>query len=292
MARKRILLIDTSSVLHNVKHSGAKRLKEKDKSTYIIFGFLLKLQLLMQKTKAHVSVFATDSHPDDSIRKKIYPPYKLKRNSREKTEEEEAMDAIAWPQFDSIEQEVLPQMGYSNVFGTKGLEADDVIGSICKTYSNCEIVIVTSDHDMYQLISPTVCIIKPKDMQYYTKAKFVKEYGIEPKMWKRVKAISGCSTDEVAGVPGVGEKTVLKYLKGELPEHWKSYQSIESKEGKRITNRNKSLVILPFRRTPEYDVQPDKISKIRLHEMAKKYGFRSIISDLENWVRILKGRGI
>jgi len=289
MARKRILLVDTSSILHHVKHSGANRLKEKDKPTYIIWGFLLKLQLLMQKTKAHVCAFATDSLPEDSIRKKIYPPYKVKRNTREKTEKELALDAIAWPQFHAVEQEVLPSMGYSNIFMTKGLEADDIIGRICKSYKNCEIIIVTSDQDMYQCLSPQVCILKPKTMSYYTKAMFEKEFGIEPKMWKRVKAIGGCSTDEVKGVPGVAENTALKFVKGELPEHWKSYKAIMSKEGKRVINRNKSLVILPLRRTPDYDVQHDKVSKIKVQGMAKKYGFKSILMDLENWTRILKG---
>jgi 5'-3' exonuclease len=291
MTRKRILLIDTSSVLHIVKHAGGKNLKAKDKTTYITLGFLFKLQQLMQKTKPSVCVFATDSLPEDSIRKKIYPKYKLKRNTREKSEEEIALDALAWPQFDAVEKEVLPMMGFSNVFMTKGLEADDIIGRICKSYKNCEIVIVTSDQDMYQLLSPTTCILKPKTSTYYTKKMFVKEYGIEPKMWKRVKAIGGCSTDEVKGVPGVAENTALKFIKGELPKHWKSHKAILSKEGKRVINRNKSLVILPFRRTPEYDVQPDRVSKIRVQGMANQFGFKPILSDLENWTRILKGWG-
>ncbi len=291
MARKRILLMDTSSVLHIVKHAGGKHLKEKDKSTYIILGFLFKLQLLMQKTKPNVCAFATDSLPEDSVRRKMYPGYKFKRNTREKSEADLALDAIAWPQFDAMEQEVLPMMGYSNIFLTKGLEADDIIGKICKSYKNCEIIIVTSDQDMYQLLTPTTCILKPKTSTYYTKAMFLKEYGIEPYMWKRVKAIGGCSTDEVKGVQGVAENTALKYIKGELPEHWKSYKAIISKEGKRVINRNKSLVILPFRRTPEYDVQPDRVSKIRVQGMAKQYGFKAILSDLENWTRILKGWG-
>ena len=71
MKRKRILLVDTSSILHAVKHSGIAQLKNRDKPTYIMFGFLLKLQQLMQKTKANVVVFACDSLPEDSVRKKL-----------------------------------------------------------------------------------------------------------------------------------------------------------------------------------------------------------------------------
>jgi len=286
--KKRILLLDTSSVLHIIKH-GNKNIKKKDQSTYIIFGFLLKLQLLMRKTKANICVFATDSMPEDSLRKKIYPNYKLKRNTKEKTEKELKLDAMAWPQFDLVEQDILPSMGYSNIFNTKGFEADDIIGKICKTYRNNEIVIVTSDQDMYQLLTDTVCILKPSTNTYYTKAKFIKEYGIEPKMWKRIKSMAGCTSDEVKGVSGVGEKTALKFLKNELPTHYKTYESLTSREGKDIINRNKSLVILPFRGTPNYKITEDRISKIKINNMAKKYNFPSICSDLDDWYLTLKG---
>ena len=289
MKSKRILLIDTSSVLHTIKH-GTKQIREKDKSTYILFGFLLKLQLLMKKTKANTCIFARDSHPNMSIRKKISPGYKQKRNSN-KTPEQIKLDAIAYPQFTTIEEEILPEMGYTNVLYTERLEADDIIGSICKTYNKLEIVIVTNDQDMYQLLTDTTCILNPKTMQYFSKADFIKKYEINPNMWKRVKAIGGCSSDEVPGVQGVAEKTAIKYIKGILPHHHKTYKAIHSKEGKRVINRNKSLVILPFRRTPIYDIKPDRLSKIKIQGVAKKYGFKPIETDVETWTRVLKGWG-
>lgn len=287
MKLKRILLIDTSSILHTVKH-GNKKIRKKDQSSYIMMGFLLKLQSMVKKTRADVVAFATDSHPADSIRKKIYPPYKEKRGSN-KTDEQKALDAIAYPQFKTVEERILPDMGYMNVLRTDRLEADDIIGSICKSYNNCEIIIVTTDHDMYQCLTDTTCILNPKTMQYFSKKDFVKKYEICPDMWKRVKAIAGCISDEVSGVPGVAEKTVLKFLTGNLPTHYKTYQAIHSEEGKKIINRNKSLVILPFRGTPKYKLVEDRISKIRLHNVAKDYGFMSIVTDLENWYKILKG---
>lgn len=286
---KRVLLVDTSSLLHAVKHSGFKQLRHKDRPTYITFGFLMKLQHLMKNTKANVTVFACDSLREDSIRKKIYPPYKEKRNTKEKTEKEIEMDAIAFPQFKEVQEDILPKIGYSNIFKTKGLEADDIIGSICKEYTQCEIIIVTTDHDMYQLLTQKICIINPKTMQYFTKKAFTLKYGILPEMWKRVKAIGGCSSDEVKGVPGVQEKTALKYIKGELPSHYKSFIMIESAEGRRVMNRNKPLVILPFRRTPSYEIRDDRISKMKLHNVASEYGFMSVVTDIEHWNRTLGG---
>ena len=287
MIQKRILLIDTSSILHTVKHQN-KKIRKKDQSSYVMYGFLLKLQLLMRKTRSNAVVFARDSNSEQSVRKKIYPPYKEKRKHN-KTPEQKAKDAIAYPQFKAIEEHILPSLGYMNIFRTERLEADDIIGSICKTYNKCEIIIVTSDQDMYQCLTDNICVMNPKTMKFFTKANFIKKYNICPDMWKRVKAIGGCTSDCVTGVPGVAEKTVLKYLTGKLPHNYKSYKAIHSELGKKIIKRNKSLVILPFRGTPKYKLVEDRISRIRLHNVANDYGFMAIISDLENWYRILRG---
>ena len=291
MAKKnRILLVDSSAILHVVKHSGVKQIKAKDKSTYILFAYLLKLQYFMQKTRADICVFARDGHPKDSIRSKIFPEYKKKRNEKkEKTEEQLALDAITYPQFITVEEEILPGIGFNNIFQEKQLEADDIIGRVCKTYTNCEIIIVTTDQDMYQLLTDTICVLNARSNTYFTKAKFIAKYGIEPKMWKRVKSYGGCSTDEVPGVPGVAEKTAIKYIRGELPSHYKTFKAIESKIGRKLINRNKSLVILPFRGTPEYRIKEDSISKIKLQGVAREFGFNAILNDLERWTRIFKG---
>lgn len=152
--------------------------------------------MIMRKTRADITVFATDSNTEDSVRRKLYPTYKFKRSTREKTDEEIALDELAYPQFEEVENYVLPTMGYRNIFNFKGFEADDIIGKVCKTYPMAEIIIVTSDHDMYQLLTDRACIMKPKTMQYYTKKSFEKEYRIKPHMWKRVKAIGGCFDKE------------------------------------------------------------------------------------------------
>lgn len=292
---KRILLIDTSSVLHAVKFGGPKKLKTKEKSTFIIFGFMMKLRALMKRTYSDTVVFACDSKREDSLRKKRYPDYKGNRNKADKTEEQIALDKIALPQFDEVVEDVVPALGYSNVFKFKGFEADDIIGKVCKKYKLAEIVIVTSDHDMYQLLTDKVCILHPSTNQYFTKKMFVEKYGIQPKMWKRVKCMAGCDSDNVAGVPGIGELTALKYIKGELNEfcacgkkRTKAFEKLTSRDGLDIINRNKHLVILPFKNTPECKVTEDKVTKKKIKKVAKTYGFKSIKSDLDGWGRALR----
>ena len=284
----RILIIDLNAVLHSVKFSLAKhRLSHKEKPTFIIYGFLLKLQFLLRKTNANVVVYATDSNT--SKRKEIYSLYKEKRLNN-KTEEQIALDEISYPQFEQVINYVVPTIGYRNIFGADGFEADDVIARVCKSYKNEEIVICSTDQDLYQLLTDNVCMFDSRKNVWYTKRDFVREYAIEPKMWKRVKAIGGCSSDNVEGIPGVGEKTVIKFLNGDLPKHHQTYQSIVSKEGKKIINRNKSLVILPFRDTPEFRIMPDRPTEQGLIRVCSKYGFESIIDDLRSWRKSLRLR--
>lgn len=172
---------------------------------------------------------------------------------------------------------------------------------MCKTYKDQEIVICTTDQDLYQLLTPNVCIFNARNNKWYTDHDFKREYGIEPKIWKRVKAIGGCKSDNVIGVPipqpdpdkkqmHVGEKTALNFIKGDLGENTKAYQAITSKEGKKIINRNKSLVILPMKDTPNFNIQRDRPSEVGLQKVCTKYGFKSIESDFWSWKKTLRLR--
>lgn len=288
--RNRILLIDSSAVLHNLKHShDLKRLKQNEKSTYIIFNFLFRLQFLMRKINPTVCVFARDSHSEQSERRKIFPEYKLKR-TKEKKPEQIKLDEISYPQFTEIEEKILPTLGYTNIFKAPGLEADDIIASVCKNNPFCEIIIVTTDEDMYQLLTNTVCILNAKRIKYFTKQDFIKKYGIQPNDWKKVKSVSGCKTDEVPGIPGIGEKTIIKYLKQELPSHHKTYQKIKDPKYFNMIQRNKKLVILPFKGTPNYEIDfMNKPSKKGIQKVGDKYNFLPIKKDFKYWCKTLRG---
>lgn len=296
--KQRILLIDTHAILHHVKFSiGKQRLSNKEKPTFVIYGFLLKLHFLLRKTNANVVVYAIDS--STSKRKEIYAEYKEKRQN--KTEQQKALDALAMPQFKEVKEYVIPELGYRNIFSADGFEADDIIGRICKTYKNSEIVICTSDQDMYQLLTKNVVMFNIKTNKYYTVSDFEKEYKIEPKMWKRIKAIGGCSSDCVKGVPipqsdpskkqmCVAEKGALNYILGDMKPTTKAFQAIESRKGKDVINRNKKLVIIPFKNTPEFKIKPDRPSAKGLKIICKEYGFNSILNDFNYWRKTLRLR--
>jgi len=296
----RILIIDTSALLHAAKHSvGKAKLSHNDQYTFVIFGFLFRLRNLVQKTYADRIVFAYDSA--SSLRKElIYSEYKSNRDDSKKSDKDKQLDAIARPQF-KIVKKIISYIGYKNTFEAEGYEADDIIASVVKSNKNSEIVICTSDEDMYQLISPTCMIIKPRDYRWYGLKEFRQEYGIEPLMWKRVKVYGGCSTDAVPGLPipsddkakkvrHIGEGLALNYIKAKINPETKTYKAFFGPEAKRIVNRNKSLVILPFRGTPEFSILSDSLSKERFIQVCKEYGFKSILQDIKDFCTVLKLR--
>lgn len=289
MLYNRILLFDNSTIMHVLKHAtDYKRLKKNEVSSYIIFNYLFRLQFLLRKIKPTVCVFALDSR--ESKRKKIFPDYKIKRKTRTKTSDEIKLDKIAYPQFTEIEEKVLPMLGFTNIFRTNGLEADDIIAKICKDNPQTDIFIVSNDEDLYQLLTDTICIINSRTNKFFTKQKFIDTYGIQPNDWKKIKAVGGCTSDEVPGIPGVGVKTIIKYLRKELPEHHKTYQKIKSKEYNSLILRNKKLVCLPFKGTPKYEIDfQNRPTKKGIKKVGEKYNFLPIQKDFKFWCETLRG---
>jgi 5'-3' exonuclease len=242
-----------------------------DKKTGIIFGYFIQLLKLAKDHGTSNIVHVWDSN--SSKRLKIYPQYKEKRRSTkaEKTELEKLEDAAAYAQFDLLYNEILPELGYLNNFKVEGLEGDDLVAAII--YDNPhDFLIASGDEDLLQCIGDGVSIIKKKGL--YTEKDFIDEYGIHPTQWAEVKAIAGCSTDEVPGIKGVGEKTAIQHLLGNLTPNLKSYQNIVCQAGKEIIARNRKLVTLPFAGTPHIEIVEDEnLSLDAFMQLCQRFGF-------------------
>ena len=119
------------------------------------------------------------------------------------------------PQFD-LAKEVSHMLGWQN-FGIKGMEADDLIGSMVEKWKEeANITVVSGDKDLLQLLNPSTTIAFTKkgytEYDVYTYERFVKEYGIEPAQFAYVKAFMGDTSDGYPGVKGIGPKTALKLI--------------------------------------------------------------------------------
>lgn len=139
----------------------------------------------------------------------------------------------------------------------EGYEADDVLGtlSVYGEKQGLEVTILSGDRDTFQLATDKVTIRIPRtkmgktETEEYNRAKIIEEYGIEPKQLIEVKGLQGDSSDNIPGVPGVGEKTALKIIQeyGSIENLYKSIEegkdNLKGKQREKIVE-NKQLANL------------------------------------------------
>lgn len=274
------LLLDCSYLCHVAKHSMGE-LSWEDKRVGIIFGFLRQLLTLAKYFGTNDFIFAWDSK--ESKRKILFPQYKSNRHA-EKTAAEEELDAIAYAQFTELREKVIPYLEMKNNFRVRGYEADDIIAQITRKHIASQFMIVSSDSDLYQLLEPDrVSIYSIKKKETFTHDDFVSEYGIYPSAWSMVKAIAGCVSDGVPGVAGVGEKTAIKYLNGDLKDTTTAYAKIRDFPD---LYRNRMLVTLPYPDMPLLKISKQgKLPLDHFLNVCVDYGFESFLKKemLDQW---------
>jgi DNA polymerase-1 len=281
------LIIDSHAICHQAKHSTGE-LSHNDIGTGIVFGFFKQIYSLAVKFKTNKFVFAWDSKT--SKRKSVYPMYKS--NRKERNEEEKIVNQIAFEQFNEIKTEILPKLGFINIFEEEGYEADDIIASILWN-KNGEIpcIIVSSDTDLYQLLDKAP-MYSTRKKELYTNEMFSKEWGVIPMDWSQIKAIAGCSSDGVPGIPRIGEKTAIKFLRGELSAQSNPYKLLTERDSKEIISRNLSLVKLPFLGMKKIKIKEEEevLSQDAFIEMFNTKGFNSLITKeaVTQWKKTLQ----
>jgi len=266
MNKQLSIIVDSNYLCYRAFHTTGF-MSYGDDGTGIIYGFLKSIEKIIERFKTIDLVFAWDSR--ESLRKEILPTYKSREHLKE---EERELRKRAFVQFNILRENVLTSIGFKNVFMFPGYESDDIIAYCVKNYKR-DWIIVSSDHDLYQLLDRSSMFSINTD-KLFTSDDFVKEYSVDPSYWGMAKAIAGCEGDKVPGVSGVAEKTAIKYLKGELKKDSVKYKSIISSLD--IIERNKKLVILPFagldfklyRQTKNLDI--DAFANICV-----KYGFQT-----------------
>ena len=170
------LLIDCNHICHMAMYKEGN-FSYKGKPTGVIFGFLREMAVLTKRHETDKFLFAWDS--GQNIRKIRNTLYKEKRKA-DKTKEELQELYKAYEQFSELRDYVLPKFGFKNIYLQTGYEADDVIAKICHENQDDEIVIVTSDNDLWQLLTPKHYIYDVKKKKNFTDKDFTREWGIDP----------------------------------------------------------------------------------------------------------------
>lgn len=273
---KKYLILDCNFLCHRAKYSTGG-LSYGGTPTGVIYGFLKSITALQEQFNTPHVIFCWDSRTNK--REQIFPAYKQKRRDRFKdlTEEEQAFENAFRVQMFRLRVYYLRWIGYKNIFVQGGYESDDIIASICLNLSHKDAaLIISSDQDLYQLIRFNVSLWNPQKGKILTLQGFKKKYGIIPDQWSNVKVLAGCSTDEVPGVKGVGEKTAIKYIRRELKAESIAAKNIRSKKTDKIIDRNYPLVVLPFAGVNTFKLRKDKLSKSGWERVTTKLGMKSI----------------
>lgn len=242
-------------------------------STGVVYAILRDIEDLQARFGTSRVAFCFDrGRPKRCL---VYPNYKQKRKDRREQDPVlmKARETIR-KQLIALHDDYLPAIGFRNVFSQVGYEADDLIAVVADAViaDDGRAIVVSSDHDLWQLIGYRIRIWNPAKPDLITQKKFGQRHGISPSMWPLVKAIAGCSTDGVEGIKGVGEKTAIRYVTGSLPPG-KAFEEIT--KGHRIIDRNLKLVRLPYAGVKPVQLRPDEVTRARFVALSKRLGINA-----------------
>jgi DNA polymerase-1 len=196
--------MDASAFIHRAFHAVREMATMAGVPTGAAFGFTGTLLKLLRETKPNYLGVVFDSR-GKTRRHEIYGEYKANRPP---------MDPNLANQLEPIKK-IVESLGLTTL-EKPGFEADDIIASLCglAVSENRPVVIVSGDKDFYQLLSPTVSMYDPSPNKNsaMTLESFKERFGIEPAAFLDVQALMGDSSDNIPGVPKVGEVTALKLI--------------------------------------------------------------------------------
>lgn len=225
--KKKIIIIDGNSLMYRAFYGVRLLTTSKGVFTNGVFGFTNMLFNLIEQYHPHYIGVAFDLK-GPTFRHEIYDEYK---GNRQKTPEE------LLPQFELLKK-LLEAMNI-DIYEEEGYEADDILGTFARIAKEQDLdtYLVTGDRDAMQLVSDTTTVLLNRrgttDMQVFDPREVKDVYGINPDQVVDFKALMGDSSDNIPGVPGVGEKTALKLL-NEFKTLDKVMDNIEEISGKRL----------------------------------------------------------
>ena len=221
---KQLYLIDGSSYIYRAYFAIRHLSNSKGMATNAIYGFTNMLLKVIREIKPDQLVVIFDSK-GPTFRKDIYPEYKANRS---------AMPDDLVPQIPYIKRVV---EGF-NLPGIEqaGFEADDIIATLAKNLAgeNLEVTVVTGDKDLMQVVNKRVRLLDTMKDKFSGPDEVMERFGGADKVIE-VQALAGDSSDNVPGVPGIGEKTA-KMLIDEFGDIENLLANLDQLKGKRKEN--------------------------------------------------------
>ncbi len=241
---KKIVLIDGNNLMfrsyYATAYTGNLMKNSKGLVTNALYGFANMINKIIEEENPEYMCVAFDV--GKSFRHREYIDYKAGRNATP----EELKKQLP------IARDMLDKMGIFNI-NVLDYEADDIIGTLSKWADmdpEWDALLITSDHDYLQLITDVVNVklLKQTGFTKYNPQTFKEEYGIDPIRVVDLKALMGDSSDNIPGVPGIGEKTALKLLQeyGTLDNLYNNIESVKGKLKEKLV-LNKELAYFSYK---------------------------------------------
>lgn len=214
MSKQRLLVLDGNSIMNRTFYALPPLTNSEGIHTNAVYGFITMLLKMKEEIKPNYIVCAFDKKAP-TFRHNEYKDYKAGRKK---------MPPELAEQFPIIKD--IFNLLSINIFEIDGFEADDIIGTISTFADNngIEVYIVTGDRDALQLARNDVKVVITKkgvsEKEIYDKNRMIDEFGVTPTQYIDVKGLMGDKSDNIPGVPGIGEKTAFKLIK--------EYKSIEN----------------------------------------------------------------
>jgi DNA polymerase-1 len=283
---QKLLLIDTSSLLHRAYHA-IPYLSADGQPTNAAYGFAGMLLRLRKEEAPDAMALAFDT-PKPTFRHQEFAAYKAQRPP--------TPDALI-SQIPLVRE--IAAAFDRPIYEREGYEADDVLGTLAvrAEAAGCQVVLVTGDHDLLQLVTDRIHVLAARQgitaMDRFDLAAVEARWGVRPEQWADLKGLTGDPSDNLPGVPGVGEKTAVQLLQqyGSLEillervaevRNPRVRQALESfADQARLSRR---LAVLRTDLPLEFDLAALRrysLDTRRLEEVFRKYQFTSLLRRLE-----------
>jgi DNA polymerase I len=248
-------------------------------TTNAVYGFTAMLiNLLRDESPTHVAAAFDVSR--QTFRSERYPEYKANRSSTP----DEFRGQI------DVTKEVLAALGIT-VLAEPGFEADDLIATLTTQAEKegYQVLVVTGDRDSLQLVSDDVTVLYPRkgvsELTRFTPAAVVEKYGLTPEQYPDFAALRGDPSDNLPGIPGVGEKTASKWIieYGSLQSLVDNVDSVRGKVGDALRANLASVVLnreltdlvrdVPLAQTPD-TLRMQPWDREQIHQLFDQLEFR------------------
>ena len=274
----KLVLIDGNAILHRAFHALPPLTTKRGEPINAVYGLISMLLRVIQDLKpTHIAVcFDT---PEPTFRNKVFKEYQAQRP--------QTLNELI-TQFEKARR-VVKAFGIP-YYEKPGYEADDVIGTIANKVKE-DVVIVTGDRDILQLVTPRIKVYMPvigmSEGKLMGEGEVLTKMGVKASLIDDYKALVGDPSDNYSGVPGIGPKTAIKLLEefGTLDEIYKNVDKITPKvakllkEGRKQSKISKKLATIvkdvPLNIKIEDCAAWDVDSKVVL-DLFAEYGFKTL----------------